>query len=74
MVTALEKAESIRKAVEAYETDPTLNMRNAAIIHECLHQSIHNRRKDKNGHAPNIFISQQKIWPVKKSVLVEYCI
>jgi hypothetical protein len=56
MVNALEKAESIRKAVEAYETDPTLNIRNAAIIHGCLHQSIHNPRKEKNGPVLNIFI------------------
>jgi hypothetical protein len=37
MDTAFEKAESIRKAVEDYETDPTLSMRNAATIHGCLY-------------------------------------
>jgi hypothetical protein len=54
----LKKAESIRKAVEAYKTDPTLGIRNAANIHRCSHQSIHNRRKEKNGPAPNAFIFQ----------------
>jgi hypothetical protein len=73
MINALEMAESIRKAVKACETDPTSNMRNIAIIYRYSHQSIHNRRKEKNGSARNTFISQQNIWPIEKSVLVEYC-
>jgi hypothetical protein len=69
----LKKAESIRKAVEAYETDSTLNMRGAATIYKYLYQSIYNRLTKKNQPAPNTFIIQQKIWPIEESVLVEYC-
>jgi hypothetical protein len=61
MDSALKKAESIRKAVEAYETDSTLGMRGAATIYEYSHQSIHNRLTKKNQPAPNTFITQQKI-------------
>jgi hypothetical protein len=67
------KAESIRKAVEAYETDSILGIRGAAIIYEYLYQLIHNRLTKKNQSAPNTFIAQQKIWSVEESVLVEYC-
>jgi hypothetical protein len=71
---ALKKAESIRKAVEAYETDSTLGIRGAATIYEYSHQLTHNRLKKKNQPAPNIFISQLKIWLMEESVLVEYFI
>jgi hypothetical protein len=37
MSNALKKAESIRKTVEAYETDPTLGTRDAATIYRYLH-------------------------------------
>jgi hypothetical protein len=63
MDNTLKKAESIGKTVETYETDSILGMRGAATIYRYSYQS-----------APNIFISQQKIWPVEESVLVEYCI
>jgi hypothetical protein len=52
------KAESIRKAVEAYETDSTLGMRGVATIYKYSHQSICNRLNGKNGSVPNIFISR----------------
>jgi hypothetical protein len=74
MDNVLKKAEFIRKAVEAYETDHTLNMRDAAVLYRYLYQSIHNRLTEKNKSAPNTFIFQQTIWPVEESVLVEYCI
>jgi hypothetical protein len=48
MDNIFKKAESIRKAVEAYETDSTLNMRGAATIYKYSHQSIHNRLTKKN--------------------------
>jgi hypothetical protein len=73
MDNIFKKAESIRKAVEAYETDSILGMRGAATIYGCSHQSIHNRLTKKNQPAPNIFIAQQKIWPVEENVLIEYC-
>jgi hypothetical protein len=57
----LKKAESIRKAVEVYETDSTLGIRGAATIYRYSHQSIHNRLTKKNQSTLNIFISQQKI-------------
>jgi hypothetical protein len=58
MSNALKKAESIRKAVEAYKTDPIFGTRDAATIYEYSHQSICNRLNRKNGPAPNTFISQ----------------
>jgi hypothetical protein len=73
MNNILKKAESIRKAVEAYEIDSILDMRGAATIYEYLHQSIYNRLTKKNQFISNIFIIQQKIWPVEESVLIEYC-
>jgi hypothetical protein len=72
MDNALKKTESIRKAVEAYETNSTLGMRSAATIYRCSHQSICNRLTKKNQLAFNTFIFQQKIWPVEESVLIEY--
>jgi hypothetical protein len=56
MSNALKKAESIRKAVEVYETDPIFGTRGAATIYGCSHQSICNRLNGKNGPAPNAFI------------------
>jgi hypothetical protein len=70
----LKKTESIRKAVEAYEIDPTLGTRDAATIYGYLYQSIYNRLNRKNGPAPNAFISRQKIWPIEESVLIEHYI
>jgi hypothetical protein len=61
MDNILKKAESIRKAVEVYETDSTLGMRGAATIYEYLYQLIHNRLTKKNQSTSNIFIVQQKI-------------
>jgi len=61
-------------AVEVYKTDSTLSMRDAATIYKYSYQSIHNRLTKKNQPASNTFISQQKIWSVEESVLVEYCI
>jgi hypothetical protein len=74
MDNIFKKAESIRKIVEAYEIDSTLSMRGAATIYEYSYQSIYNRLTKKNQSASNIFIAQQKIWPVEESVLIEYCI
>jgi hypothetical protein len=74
MDNTFNKAEFIRKAAETYKIDSILGMRGAATIYECSHQSIHNRLTKKNQPAPNIFIFQQKIWPVEESVLVEYYI
>jgi hypothetical protein len=74
MNNTFKKAESIRKTVEAYETDFTLGMHDAATIYKYLYQSIHNRLTKKNRPAPNTFISQQKIWPIEESVLVEHYI
>jgi hypothetical protein len=74
MDNALKKAESIRRAVEAYETDSTLDIRGAATIYEYSHQLTHNRLKKKNQPAPNIFISQQKVWSMEENVLVDHCI
>jgi hypothetical protein len=61
MNNALKKAESIRKAVEIYETDFIFGTRGAATIYRYSYQSICNRLNKKNGPAPNIFIFQQKI-------------
>jgi hypothetical protein len=74
MNNALKKAESIRKTVEAYETDSIFGTRGTAVIYKYLHQLICNRLNGKNGSAPNIFISRQKIWFIEESVLVEYYI
>jgi hypothetical protein len=74
MDNTIKKAESIRKAVEAYETNSTLGMSGTAIIYKYSHQSINKRLTKKNQPAPNTFISQQKIWPVEESVLVEHYI
>jgi hypothetical protein len=63
-----------RKAVEVYEIDFTLSMRNVATMYGYSHQSIHNRRKEKNGLVFNTFISQQKIYSVEESALVEYSV
>jgi hypothetical protein len=57
MDNILKKAESIRKTVKAYETDPTMSMRDAAAIYIYLYVSIHNRLTEKNKPAPNTFIS-----------------
>jgi hypothetical protein len=56
MSNALKKTESIRKTVEAYETDPTLDTRDTATIYKYSYQSICNRLNGKNGSAPNVFI------------------
>jgi hypothetical protein len=48
MDSAFKKAESIRKAVEAYETDSILNIRDAATIYGYSYQLIHNRLTKKN--------------------------
>jgi hypothetical protein len=61
MDSILKKAESIRKAVEAYETDFTLGIRGIVTIYEYLYQLIYNRLTKRNQSAPNIFIAQQKI-------------
>jgi hypothetical protein len=74
MSNALKKTESIRKAVEIYETNSIFGTRGAATLYEYLHQSICNHLNGKNGPASNAFISRQKIWPIEESVLVEYCI
>jgi hypothetical protein len=74
MSNAFKKAEFIRKAVKAYEIDPTLDTRDAATIYGYSYQSIYNRLNGKNGPTPNAFISRQKIWPIEESVLVEHYI
>jgi hypothetical protein len=48
MDNTLKKAESIRKTVEAYETDSILGIRGTATIYEYSYQSIHNRLTKKN--------------------------
>jgi hypothetical protein len=58
MNNILKKTESIRKAVETYETDSILDIRGAAIIYKYLYQLIYNRLTKKNQSASNIFISQ----------------
>jgi hypothetical protein len=58
MDNIFKKTESIRKAVEAYETDSTLGIRDAATIYRYSHQSMHNRFTKKNQSASNTFIIQ----------------
>jgi hypothetical protein len=53
MDNTFKKAGSIRKAVEAYETDSVLGMRGITIIYEYSHQSIYNRFTKKIQPAPN---------------------
>jgi hypothetical protein len=74
MSNALKKTESIRKIVEAYETDSIFGTCGAATIYRYSYQSICNRLNGKNEPAPNIFISRQKIWSIEESVLIEYYI
>jgi hypothetical protein len=74
MNNTLKKAESIRKTVETYGTNSTLDIHGAATIYGYPYQLRHNRLKKKNQPAFNTFISRQKIWPVEKSVLIEHYI
>jgi hypothetical protein len=57
MEKAINKSNSIREAAEAYENDPNLFLRRAAILHNVHYTSITNYLTNKIKPAPNHFVT-----------------
>jgi hypothetical protein len=69
MEKAINKSNSIREAAEAYENDPNLSLRRAAILYNIHYISITNYLTNKIKSASNYFIIYQKFTPVEENIL-----
>jgi hypothetical protein len=66
------KAKAIQDAVKAYQNDPNLSYRAAAIIHGCVAQSVIDHNIDQKIYASDRYAANQKLSPTKEGVLVAY--
>jgi hypothetical protein len=69
MEKTINKSNSIREAAEAYENDPNLSLRRAAILYNVHHISITNYFTNKTKPAPDHFVIYQKFTPVEENIL-----
>jgi hypothetical protein len=74
MDKAIQKSKAIEKAVLAYNNDPSLSYRRAAVIYNMAPNSVINRYSKKTISTPDIFITNQKFSPVEEAVLIEYSV
>ncbi len=72
MQKAINKARAIKEAALVYQNNPSLSYRSAVKIYGVSAQSIIRYYNGETTSAPNIFITSQKLSPVKEAVLIKH--